>query len=72
MQSLLPPEVFLHPSTGSTGDGYRFAKELGHTITDLSPALVPFVAKEEVCKELQGTVSAQHQRTDPERKESIV
>lgn len=43
-----------YPSTGSTGDGYRFAKELGHTITDLSPALVPFVAKEEVCKELQG------------------
>ena len=43
-----------YPSTGSTGDGYRFAKELGHTITDLSPALVPFVAKEDVCKELQG------------------
>ena len=43
-----------YPSTGSTGDGYRFAKELGHTITDLSPALVPFEAKEPVCKELQG------------------
>ncbi len=43
-----------YPSTGSTGDGYRFAKELGHTITELSPALVPFEAKENVCKELQG------------------
>lgn len=43
-----------YPSTGSTGDGYRFAKELGHTITELSPALVPFEAKEPVCKELQG------------------
>ena len=43
-----------YPSTGSTGDGYRFAKELGHTITDLTPALVPFEAKEPVCKELQG------------------
>ena len=43
-----------YPSTGSTGDGYRFAKELGPTITELSPALVPFEAKERVCKELQG------------------
>lgn len=43
-----------YPSTGSTGDGYRFAKELGHTITELSPALVPFEVKEDVCKELQG------------------
>ena len=31
-----------YPSTGSTGDGYRFAKEAGHTVTPLSPALVPF------------------------------
>lgn len=29
-----------YPSTGSTGDGYRFAKEAGHTVTPLSPALV--------------------------------
>ncbi len=43
-----------YPSTGSTGDGYRFAKELGHSVTELSPALVPFEAREEVCKELQG------------------
>lgn len=43
-----------YPSTGSTGDGYRFAKELGHSVTELSPALVPFEAEEEVCKELQG------------------
>lgn len=28
-----------YPSTGSTGDGYRFAKEAGHTVTPLSPAL---------------------------------
>jgi predicted Rossmann fold flavoprotein len=44
-----------YPSTGSTGDGYRFAEKTGHTVTDLSPALVPFEAaeKEEV-KALQG------------------
>lgn len=40
--------------TGSTGDGYRFAREAGHTVTKLSPALVPFVVQEEWCKQLQG------------------
>lgn len=43
-----------YPTTGSTGDGYRFAKALGHTVTELSPALVPFEVKEPVVKELQG------------------
>lgn len=43
-----------YPSTGSTGDGYRFAKDAGHHITKLTPALVPFHIKEEICKELQG------------------
>ncbi|MDF2820231.1 MAG: hypothetical protein K0R15_672 [Clostridiales bacterium] len=40
--------------TGSTGDGYRFAKEMGHKITDTYPSLVPFNIKEEWTKELQG------------------
>lgn len=40
--------------TGSTGDGYRFAKDCGHSIAELSPALVPFQIKEDWCKELQG------------------
>ncbi|MDO5402541.1 MAG: NAD(P)/FAD-dependent oxidoreductase [Eubacteriales bacterium] len=43
-----------YSSTGSTGDGYRFAKSLGHTVTQILPALVPFVVKEEWEKELQG------------------
>ena len=43
-----------YPSTGSTGDGYRFAEAAGHQITPLSPALVPFTADEEWVKELQG------------------
>lgn len=43
-----------YPSTGSTGDGYRFAETAGHQITALSPALVPFTAEEEWTKELQG------------------
>lgn len=43
-----------YPTTGSTGDGYEFARRMGHTITKLTPALVPFNAKEEYVKTLQG------------------
>lgn len=45
---------FSYQTTGSTGDGYRFAKELGHQVTEILPALVPLVIKEEWVKELQG------------------
>ncbi len=43
-----------YPLTGSTGDGYNFAKELGHKVTKIRPSLVPVEAKEGFCKELQG------------------
>ncbi len=43
-----------YESTGSTGDGYRFARELGLEVTDLYPSLVPFNMKEDFIKELQG------------------
>lgn len=43
-----------YPSTGSTGDGYRFARESGHRVTELSPSLVPIETQEEEVKELQG------------------
>lgn len=43
-----------YPSTGSTGDGYRFAKELGHTVTDIKPSLIPLETEEEWPKELMG------------------
>lgn len=43
-----------YEATGSTGDGYRFAAENGHKITELLPALVPFQVKEPVVKDLQG------------------
>lgn len=45
---------FSYQATGSTGDGYRFAREAGHTITELYPALVPFNTKEDYIKEMQG------------------
>ncbi len=43
-----------YPSTGSTGDGYRFASACGHKVTELSPALVPFCAEEDWIGRLQG------------------
>ena len=45
---------FLYQTTGSNGDGYRFAEELGHTVTDIYPSLVPLAIEEEFVKELQG------------------
>ena len=43
-----------YPATGSTGDGLRFARELGHTVTDLRPSLVPLEIKEAWPRQLQG------------------
>ena len=43
-----------YPVTGSIGDGYRIAKDLGHTITKIEPSLVPLISHDEVCKKLQG------------------
>ena len=46
-----------YPVTGSTGDGYELAKQLGHTITAIKPSLIPLTAQKddlELCKELQG------------------
>ncbi len=43
-----------YPSTGSTGDGYKMAYELGHTLISPMPSLVSLVIKEDWVKELQG------------------
>ena len=44
-----------YPLTGSTGDGYRIAQNLGHTIVKIKPSLVPLeVFEKEQCKKLQG------------------
>lgn len=43
-----------YQSTGSTGDGYRFAEETGHKVTELSPSLVPLKTKEDYIPRLQG------------------
>ena len=43
-----------YPSTGSTGDGYLFAKSYGHEIIPIKPALCPIEIKGDFCKNLQG------------------
>ena len=44
-----------YPLTGSTGDGYKMAKHIGHTITMIKPSLVPLeIYDKKLCKELQG------------------
>jgi predicted Rossmann fold flavoprotein len=43
------------PKTGSTGDGYRFARETGHTIVEPKASLVPLVTREDWPKQLAGT-----------------
>ena len=45
---------FSYQTTGSTGDGYHFARETGHHVTELCPSLVPFYALENYVMELQG------------------
>ncbi len=43
-----------YPRTGSTGDGYKFAAKLGHSITDIRPSLIPLESPDNDCKRLQG------------------
>lgn len=43
-----------YPLTGSTGDGYRLAKSVGHTITEIVPSLVPLTVKGDECRQMQG------------------
>lgn len=43
-----------YPLTGSTGDGYRLARQLGHTVTPTRPSLVPLESDDPWCAEMQG------------------
>ena len=43
-----------YPRTGSSGDGYRFAKKMGHKVVPIRPSLVPLVAEGKLCAHLQG------------------
>ena len=43
-----------YPTTGSTGDGYKFAKKAGHSVSKLMPSLVPLKSDDWICPELMG------------------
>ena len=43
-----------YPATGSTGDGHRMAEELGHTVVDIKPSLVPLESPDPFCGQMQG------------------
>lgn len=43
-----------YPVTGATGDGYKLAKELGHTVTNIKPSLIPLTSNSKECMQLQG------------------
>lgn len=43
-----------YPQTGSTGDGYKLAEKVGHTIIPLKPSLVPIETREKWCRDLMG------------------
>lgn len=43
-----------YPLTGSTGDGFKFAKQAGHTVTECRPSLVPLESPDEYCAQMQG------------------
>ncbi len=43
-----------YPVTGSTGDGYKLARSAGHTVTRLSPSLIPITIKEKYCADMMG------------------
>ena len=43
-----------YPATGSTGDGHRLARELGHTVVDIKPSLAPLESPDPFCGKMQG------------------
>lgn len=57
--------------TGSTGDGFRFAKSMGHKVTELSPALVPMTVSEDWVPRLQG-LSLRNVRVSIKNKKKVL
>ena len=43
-----------YPLTGSDGSGYRLSMKLGHTVTELTPSLIPIESDSPLCREMQG------------------
>lgn len=54
-QYILATGGMSHPETGSTGDGYKWLKDLGHTVVDPTPSLVPLACPDKWIHDLSGT-----------------
>ena len=61
-----------YPATGSTGDGYRMARELGHTVVDPSPSLVPLESPDPCCGRMQGLALKNVELTVKNRKGKVL
>ena len=61
-----------YQATGSTGDGHRMAEELGHTIVELKPSLVPLESPDEFCKKMQGLALKNVALTVKNKKKKII
>ena len=59
-------------ATGSTGDGHRMAQELGHTIVEPKPSLVPLESPDEFCAQMQGLALKNVTLTVKNKKKKVV
>ena len=62
---------YSYQATGSTGDGYRFAENTGHSVTKIRPALVPLEVKEDYITKLQGLALKNVQLTVKDQKKKL-
>lgn len=62
---------YSYQATGSTGDGYRFAENTGHSVTKIRPALVPLEIKEDYITKLQGLALKNVQLTIKDQKKKL-
>lgn len=61
-----------YPATGSTGDGLWMAEELGHTLVDIKPSLVPLESPDPFCAQMQGLALKNVTLTVKNRKKKVV
>ena len=61
-----------YQATGSTGDGHRMAEELGHTIVELKPSLVPLESPDDFCGRMQGLALKNVTLTVKNKKKKVV
>ena len=61
-----------YQATGSTGDGHRMAQQLGHTIVEPKPSLVPLESPDEFCAQMQGLALKNVTLTVKNKKKKVV